>query len=224
MTTQSTSRMLMELFDTLQDRFGPRNWWPAETPLEVMVGAVLTQNTAWRNVEKAIASLKETGMLDAHALHTTGNAELAALIRPAGYYNLKAVRLKNLMRFVVEECDGRLDKLFAQDPESLRGRLLAVKGVGPETADSILLYAGNLPSFVVDAYTLRILTRHGLVPEKSGYEATRRFFMDHLPPDARLYNEFHALLVSLGHHYCRRKPRCAPCPLGPNRAAAPPAT
>ena len=207
---------LMNVFELLLGHFGPRRWWPGETPLEVMVGAVLTQNTAWKNVVKAIAALKEADALDARILHQMDDGRLAQLIRPAGYFNVKASRLKNLMSFVMEESGGDLRVLFSTGMDGLRQKLLAVKGVGPETADSILLYAGQLPSFVVDAYTIRVLSRHGLAGKDSSYEDVRRLFMKNLPEDVPLYNEFHALLVAVGHHFCRKSnPLCEGCPLEP---------
>jgi endonuclease-3 related protein len=204
----------LDIYQRLSSRFGPRHWWPGETPLEIMVGAVLTQNTAWKNVEKAIRALKGTGNLSLSALYQIPPDKLANLIRPAGYYNLKAGRLKNLIAFVYEESEGDLDRFFNGEVEFLRSRLLSVKGIGPETADSILLYAGGLPTFVVDAYTFRMLSRHRLIEEKSSYERVRRLFMEHLPSQPALYNEFHALIVELGKNYChKRKPACESCPL-----------
>lgn len=204
----------MDIYHRLSSHFGPRHWWPGDTPLEVMVGAVLTQNTAWKNVEKAIVALKATENLTLSALYHIPLYELAHLIRPAGYYNLKASRLKNLIVFAYEESGGELTRFFNGDVELLRNRLLTVKGIGPETADSILLYAGGLPTFVVDAYTMRMLTRHCLLEEKSSYETVRRLFMDNIPPQPTLYNEFHALIVELGKNYChKRKPACESCPL-----------
>jgi endonuclease III related protein len=206
--------ILMEIYTRLYNHFGPRHWWPGDTQLEIMVGAVLTQNTAWKNVEKALAVLKTTGNLNLAALYYISPHELAQLIRPAGYYNLKASRLKNLIAFVFEESAGELKRFFNGEVERLRNRLLAVKGIGPETADSILLYAAGLSTFVVDAYTIRVLARHGLIESKSSYETVRKLFMDCLPPQPSLYNEFHALIVALGKHYChKKKPLCESCPL-----------
>jgi len=196
------------------DALGPSHWWPAATPFEVAVGAVLTQNTNWGNVERAIANLKAGGGFEARALAALPDEVLAERIRPAGYFRLKARRLKNLLTMLVRECDGDITGLAGQDMETIRGKLLAVSGVGPETADSILLYALGYPSFVVDAYTARICQRHGLTPEDAGYEELRTFFMDGLPDDVSLYNEFHALLVRVGNAWCRpRVPQCRECPL-----------
>ncbi|MGE4553474.1 MAG: endonuclease III domain-containing protein [Desulfovibrionaceae bacterium] len=195
---------------------GPSHWWPGETPFEVLVGAVLTQNTNWGNVERAIANLKAAGVLDPHAMYALPPAELSELIRPAGYFRVKAGRLRNVLAWLLEQCDGDMAGLAERDLAELRPSILEVKGVGPETADSILLYALNLPTFVVDAYTFRILGRHGLVAEDADYHALRAEFMDHLPEEAPLFNEYHALLVRVGKDFCRkRQPRCDACPLSP---------
>jgi len=202
------------MVSAMLDALGPSHWWPAATPFEVAVGAVLTQNTNWGNVERAIANLKAGGGFEVRALAALPDEVLAERIRPAGYFRLKARRLKNLLAMLVRECDGDITGLAGQDMETIRGKLLAVSGVGPETADSILLYALGYPSFVVDAYTARICQRHGLTPEDAGYEELRTFFMDGLPDDVSLYNEFHALLVRVGNAWCRpRTPQCRECPL-----------
>lgn len=194
--------------------FGPQHWWPGESPFEVMVGAVLTQNTNWGNVEQAIGRLKQGGILSPQAIYEIPLSLLSSYIQPAGYYNIKAGRLKNLVSFFVEEYEANTEKMFTEDTETLRQKLLAIKGVGPETADSILLYAGHKPAFVVDAYTQRVMSRHLLVVEDSDYEELRAFFMDRLPRDAALFNEFHALFVKLGKAYCKKKiPLCQDCPL-----------
>jgi endonuclease-3 related protein len=208
-----TGRELMEMFDLMLAHFGPQKWWPADTALEMIVGAVLTQNTSWKNVEKAIANLKGKGLLSVTGLHAMSPGDLAEEIRPAGYFNVKAKRLKNLIAFIVERYDADLSALLADETGRLREGLLSVKGIGPETADSILLYAAHRPVFVVDAYTFRILARHGMVDESAGYEALQSLFVDHLPDDAGLFNEFHALMVQTGKAYCRRTPRCTECPL-----------
>ncbi len=199
----------------LHRRYGPQHWWPGETPFEVMVGAVLTQNTAWGNVEKAIANLRASGALDARALLALPDAELAERIRPAGYFNVKARRLKSLCGFLLEEgVAAQPARLRERAPlPELRRRLLAVHGVGEETADSILLYALGLPVFVVDAYTRRIFGRLGLLEGRETYAAIRRAFEEHLPADAALFNEYHALVVQLGKAVCRPRPRCGECPL-----------
>ncbi|WP_309474768.1 endonuclease III domain-containing protein [Dissulfurirhabdus thermomarina] len=205
---------LDRFYHQLYRHFGPQGWWPGQTPLEICVGAILTQNTNWRNVERAIAALAARGLITSvEALERVPEPELAELIRPAGYFNVKARRLKDFLRFVREGFGGDLGAMLAEALETIRPRLLAVRGIGPETADSILLYAGSHATFVVDAYTRRILGRHGIAPG-AGYETVRELFMSHLPRDAALYNEYHALLVALGKHRCRpRQPRCGGCPL-----------
>ena len=208
------SEKLQDIHRLLLAHFGPQEWWPAESPFEVMVGAVLTQNTNWTNVSRAIANLREEGLLSLEALAALPVEVLAAQIRPAGYYNLKAARLKNLLRLIADDYQGRLADFLAEETEVLRERLLAVKGIGPETADSIILYAAHRPVFVVDAYTHRILFRHHLIAENDGYEEIQDLFMSTLPRDAALYNEYHALLVRLGKEFCKKSnPRCPECPL-----------
>jgi len=210
---EAVTDRLMSIYDRLLSHFGPRGWWPGDTAFEVMVGAVLTQNTAWTNVAKAIARLKSAGVLSPDGLARISRAELAALIRPAGYYNLKTDRLKSLVDLVMEDGDDDPPRLLRRPLPKLRANLLAVKGIGPETADSILLYAAGYPVFVVDAYTRRILSRHGLIPVEASYDQLQQLFMDHLSPNVSLFNEFHALIVALGHRYCKTKPRCQDCPL-----------
>lgn len=208
------SNKIQEIYQILFDRFGPQHWWPGETPFEVMVGAVLTQNTNWTNVSRAIANLRQANLLSFQALHALPPALLAEKIRPAGYFNLKTARLKNLLNLIATEYQGRLADFFAEETAALRQKLLAVKGVGPETADSIVLYAANKPAFVVDAYTYRILSRHSLIVEDAGYDEIQELFVGALSEDVRLYNEYHALLVKLGKEFCRKsKPACAACPL-----------
>jgi endonuclease-3 related protein len=201
-------------YRALLRRFGPRGWWPAETPFEVMVGAILTQNTAWTNVEKAILNLKALGLLDPRRLQEVDAATLAAALRPAGYYNVKAKRLKSFIDWFMARAGGDAEKLRGADPTGLREELLEVRGIGRETADSILLYALGVPVFVVDAYTHRVLSRHGLVPEEGAtYEEMQELFEKALPRDVKLYNEFHALIVTVGKEFCRPRPRCDTCPL-----------
>lgn len=179
-----------------------------------MVGAVLVQNTAWRNVERAIENLREAGLMEPRALYAVPEPQLAELIRPAGYYQVKARRLRNLLRLIVERYDGALDAMFRTDLTTLREELLGVSGIGPETADAILLYAGGLPTFVVDTYTHRALARHGWIRYDAGYHEIKDHFESSLPADAALYNEYHALLVRLGKEYCRKTgPKCEACPL-----------
>ncbi len=208
-------RLLREMYAAMHARLGPSGWWPGETPLEICVGAVLTQNTAWTNVEKAIHRLREAGALaDGQTLLALPEAELSELIRPAGFFRLKAVRLRNLLRFLDDACGFDFGVLARQELHDLRPRLLGVSGIGPETADSVLLYAVGLPTFVVDAYTRRILHRHAMVPEDIPYHDLRDVFMDVLDPDVDFYNEYHALIVRVAKDWCRaRAPRCADCPL-----------
>ncbi len=206
---------LLALHRAMLEALGPSHWWPGESPFEVMVGAILTQNTSWANVAKAIATLRAADLLDPERLDAVPVDELAELIRPAGYFRLKAGRLKHFLAFLRENAYD-LPALAARDTAALRQDLLAVTGIGPETADSILLYALGHPVFVVDAYTRRIASRHGLVPEDIDYHELQSFFADALPPDPALFNEYHALLVRVGHGYCRKsKPDCAACPLQP---------
>jgi len=206
--------LFLNMFSAMLDALGPSRWWPADSPFEMAVGAILTQNTNWGNVERAIANLRQAGVLAPRSLFALPDDALAELIRPAGYFRLKARRLKNLLAFVNGELDGDIAALGREDMAVARQRLLAVSGVGPETADSILLYGLGMPSFVADAYTARISSRHGLLPEEAGYDELRELFMDALPRDVSLYNEFHALLVRVGNGWCRpRAPRCETCPL-----------
>lgn len=207
--------VLLGYYRAMLSASGPRNWWPAKTPFEVCVGAVLTQNTAWKGVEKAISNLEGAGALDPRTLHTLSLPDLERLIHPAGYFRVKARRLRNLLDYLAASCDFDLGLLAGRDMDAVRGELLEVSGIGPETADSILCYALGMPSFVVDAYTRRILSRHGLLPEDADYEETRDFFMDVLDPDPALLGDFHAQLVGVGNRYCKtRNQLCDTCPLG----------
>ena len=209
------SDKLKQIYKLLLKAYGPQKWWPAESSLEVMVGAVLTQNTNWQGVEKAIANLKRVNLLDPHKLKAIPTEELSRLIKPAGYFNLKARRLKNLIGMVVEAYGGDLVAMGQTETAQLRQELLLVNGVGPETADSILLYAFHRPIFVVDTYTYRVTNRHALVEEEVNYQALQAFFMQHLPLDVDMFNEYHALLVKVGKLHCKRKARCEGCPLEP---------
>ena len=204
---------LLNIYQTLLKQFGPQQWWPGDTPFEVLVGAVLTQNTNWTNVSLAIDNLQGAGLLNQEALHDLPVAMLADYIRPSGYYNLKANRLKNLLDMIASH-EGGLNELFLLDTIPLREKLLSVKGIGPETADSICLYAADKPTFVVDAYTHRIFSRHNILPEEADYHEIQELFMDSLPEDTALYNEYHALIVRLGKEFCKKsKPLCDSCPL-----------
>ncbi len=211
---QEKSNPFLRVYDTLYAHFGPQDWWPGETSLEVVVGAVLTQNTNWINVEKAIGNLKDGGQLSFSALQDMPLELLAEQIRPSGYYNIKASRLKNLLQMIVDEYEGELEFLFADNLENSRENLLKVKGVGPETADSILLYAAEKPIFVIDTYTHRVFSRHQLVEEENDYYTLQQEFMDSLPEDVSLFNEYHALIVAVAKEFCKKtNPRCSECPL-----------
>ena len=205
--------ILTDVYDRLFQAYGPQGWWPGESPFEVMIGAILVQNTSWKNVEKAIQNLIRSDLLSVGELHDVPQDELQELIRPAGYYRIKAGRLRHLLDFLVDGYDGSVTAMFETELATLRQELLGVHGVGPETADSILLYAGHLPTFVVDTYTHRVLARHGWIGFDAGYDEIKEHFEDNLPEDVALYNEFHALLVRVGHVHCRKTPRCEGCPL-----------
>ncbi len=204
---------LLNIFDILLDTFGERHWWPGETPLEIIIGAVLTQNTSWKNVEKAIVNLKEAGLMDIGRLYGAPHAVVAEKIRSSGYYNLKTIRLKNVIKVIYEEYDASIEQLKQKELVALRERLLAIKGVGEETADSIVLYALEKPVFVIDAYTKRFLANHGLYKEKCTYGQAQEFFTSNLPRDVYLFNEYHALIIALGQQYCFKMPKCEECPL-----------
>jgi len=206
-------RLFMNIYRRLYKAYGPRHWWPGETSFEVMVGAILTQNTSWKNVEKAIQKLKGKELLNPEGIHCLKKKELAPLIRSSGYYRIKADRLKAFIDFLYEEFDGDLEKMRKRKLEQLREKLLGVKGIGPETADSILLYGLKKSIFVIDAYTKRVLSRHGIVSEKASYEEVQKIFMDYLPRDEKVFNEYHALFVHLGKMVCKKIPRCDVCPL-----------
>jgi len=211
----NTGPLLMRYFTAMSQNLGPMNWWPARTPFEVIVGAILTQNTSWGNVERAIANLRSAQMLTPSAISAARMARLAALVRPSGYFRQKAKKLKAFVRFLQREYGGSLKRMFATPTEVLREKLLSVHGIGPETADSILLYAGKHAVFVVDAYTHRIFGRHGITNGKPEYENVRALVEAALPRDSQLFNEFHALVVNTAKNWCRKKePRCAECPLG----------
>ena len=239
---KSTSQ-IVAYYSALYARWGPQNWWPADSRLEVIVGAYLTQNTNWSNVEKAIANLRRAGVLSVQGLRRISLRRLETLVRPSGYFRQKAKKLKTFVRFLGKHYSGSLDRMLAQPTSKLREELLALNGVGPETADSILLYAGNHPVFVVDAYTRRVLERHGLITKKATYEEIRALLEQTLSnatgqdlaferrgadprhPVSRMsrrgsrsdlaqhYNELHALIVRVGNQYCRSTPRCEECPL-----------
>jgi endonuclease-3 related protein len=204
---------LLDIYTRLYERYGAQDWWPGDTPFEIVVGAILTQNTNWKNVEKAIANLKNADCLTPETLHDLPTQELAKLIRPAGYFNIKAQRLKHFLDWLFDNHDGMLESLEPLALSTLREQLLGIKGIGPETADSICLYGFAKPIFVVDTYTARIFGRHGMIEAPSGYEQIQEMFHGDLEHDAALFNEFHALIVRVGKEYCKPKPGCDGCPL-----------
>jgi endonuclease-3 related protein len=208
-----TRRRLRAVYHRLLRRFGHAGWWPGETAFEVCVGAVLTQNTSWGNVEKVLGRLRRSGRLSFEGLRALPASRLAPLIRSSGSYNVKARRLRALLDFLASEYGGRTEAMRREDPSVLRGKLLCVPGIGPETADSIALYAAGHAFFVIDAYTRRVFARLGLVRGDESYDALQRFFMERLPPDATLYNDYHAQIVRLAKDVCRPRPRCGECPL-----------
>ncbi len=208
---EGLSRALLDIYQRLLTAYGPQHWWPGEGPFEMMVGALLTQNTAWTNVDKAIKNLKAAAVLSPGAIRALPLDRLSSLVYPCGYYNIKAARLKALVNWLGEKYRDDLDRLFRNGVENLRQELLSVHGIGQETADSIILYAANKPAFVIDAYTRRILRRVGLAPETDSYGAYQVLFMDNLSANAGLFNEYHALLVRLGKDACRRRPVCRRC-------------
>jgi len=213
-TGEENSNLFLRVYDRLYAHYGPQYWWPGESNLEIMVGAVLTQNTNWTNVEKALANLKNSDQLSFSCLHNMPIEELAEYIRPAGYYNIKARRLKNLFQMIEDEYEGEITFLFEDSLDESRENLLRVKGVGPETADAILLYAAKKPAFVIDTYTHRVFSRHELVEEDTDYYSLQQEFLDSLPEDVALFNEFHALIVAVAKEFCKKKkPRCSNCPL-----------
>ena len=213
MTDTSDSERIRNFYSALYERYGPQNWWPARTRLECAAGAILTQNTSWRNVEKAIAALRKNSMLSAEKLRSVSHERLAVLIRPCGYHNLKAKRLKNFVDFLFARYGGEMENMLAEDAGKLREKLLSVNGIGEETADSILLYALGKPVFVVDNYSRRILSRHHLIPERASYAKIQKLFAQSLPSDAEVFGEYHALIVKTGKLHCAKTPRCEGCPL-----------
>ncbi len=204
---------LLQVYRKLYSFYGTQGWWPGDSPIEIAIGAILTQNTNWANVEKAINNLKRHDLLTAQALYNLHCLTLAELIRPAGYYNVKAKRLKAFIDFLVLNYGGCMKRMKEDDTASLRNKLLGVHGIGNETADSILLYALDKPVFVIDTYTKRVLSRHGIIDYKTSYEEYQKMFHDELDVDTALFNEYHALFVMVGKQYCRPKPVCDKCPL-----------
>lgn len=208
-----TKNRLLRIYEKLNRFYGDLHWWPGETPFEVCVGAVLTQNTNWSNVEKAIGRLRVRGVLEPCALFGLDDESLADLIRPSGYFRVKARRLKAFLAVLCGEYAGDVERMLSGELVATRQRLLEIPGIGEETADSMLLYGGGRPVFVVDAYTRRILARHGLIEGKPSYGEIQRLFMANLPPDTDLYNQYHALIVETAKRYCRKEPDCGECPL-----------
>lgn len=205
---------LIEIYNLLYDTFGPQYWWPAQDDFEVIVGTILTQSVAWTNVEKAIANLKNYELCSIDKILSADMEFLALLIRSTRYYNQKAVRLKDFCQHIKENYDGNINKLFEKDMDALRSELLTIKGIGKETADSIILYAAKKPIFVVDAYTRRIFSRLGYFDKDITYQKMQDFFMEHLPKNVELFNEYHALIVKLGKDCCKnKKSNCQQCPL-----------
>jgi len=204
----------LDVYERLSAHYGPQHWWPADSPFEILVGAVLTQNTSWGNVILAIANLKDADCLNYTAMQSMPVETLAEYIRPSGYYNIKAVRLKNLLQMIEDEYEGELQFLCDDSLDGARENLLRVKGVGPETADAILLYVAEKPIFVIDTYTHRVFSRHEIVLEDIDYYGLQQEFLDNLPEDIVLFNEFHGLIVAVAKEFCKkRKPRCKECPL-----------
>lgn len=207
------NKKLTEIYKKLYNAFGPQHWWPGDTPFEVAVGAILTQNTSWGNVEKAINNLKKEKVLSAKVIHDMPVKKLASLIRPVGYFNIKAKRLKAFIDFLMNDYHGSMKQMGREEMHSLREKLLNVNGIGPETADSILLYALDKPIFVIDAYTKKILSRHNILEHDESYDKFQGLFHSSLKRDDKLFNEYHALFVTAGKTFCKTKPLCKSCPL-----------
>jgi endonuclease III related protein len=207
------SQRLLRIFEALLMSFGKRYWWPGESQLEIALGAILTQNTAWSNVEKAIQNLRNKSLLDVKKLYEIDTAYLGEIIKPSGFFNIKSKRLKNFVKLLYEEYSENINNLEKMENKALRKLLLSIDGIGFETADSIMLYALNKPIFVVDAYTKRFLKNHKIYSNSLDYHEIQNFFMDNLPHDIYLFNEFHALIVYLCQHYCKKMPNCTRCPL-----------
>jgi len=208
-----TRRALLAIYGALRKHYGHRHWWPGETPFEVIVGAILTQNAAWKNVEQAVGNLKNEGLLSPYKMSRVPFRRLARLIRPAGYFNVKARRIRHFLAFLTDRYGQDLKRMFDTPYRKLREELLGVNGIGEETADSILLYAGQRPTFVVDAYTRRIFTRHRFLTGREKYDEIQKIFTRLLPRKTALYNDYHAQVVEIGKDYCRTTPRCTNCPL-----------
>jgi endonuclease-3 related protein len=206
-------KRLLNIFHTLLESFGKRNWWPGETEIEIIIGAVLTQNTSWKNVEKAITNLRNDNALNIDVLYKMDKERLAYLIKPSGFYNIKSKRLMNLINVLHDDMSGNIYDLKEIDMWDIRDKLLGINGIGRETADSIILYALNKPIFVIDAYTKRFLNNHGIHDGNKSYDELQDLFMKNLPHDTYLFNEFHALIVCLCQRFCKKAPLCRGCPL-----------
>ena len=209
----SRKELILHIYDLLLKKFGHRDWWPADSPFEVIIGAILTQNTAWTNVEKAISNLKRSNVLSPVKIQALTLPELAMLIKPSGFYNQKAKRLKEVVGYLNDHYNGLVDNMCEKDSHTLREELLSIKGIGKETADSIILYACSKPVFVVDSYTHRVFFRHGMIEEQMEYDEIQEMFMDNLNHEYKMFNEYHALIVEVAKNYCRTKPLCEGCPL-----------
>ena len=214
---ESFNKTVRSIYRKLFSFYGPRGWWPGDSPFEVAVGAILTQNTNWSNVEKAIGNLKLHDVLGAESLNEMPDQRLAQLIRPAGYYNIKTKRLKAFLRFLMDEYGGDMARMAGTPTDRLRRDLLAINGIGKETADSILLYALERPVFVIDAYTKRVMSRHGIMDAAASYDEYQDLFHSSLDSDTVLFNEYHALIVNVGKEFCKPQPRCNGCPLENNK-------
>lgn len=212
--TAHLKELLEKIYKKLLSTFGPQGWWPASSPFEVAIGAILTQNTNWKNVEKAINNLKKNNLLIPKKLKEIDDKKLSTLIKSAGYYNQKSKKIKEFVKFLIEKYGGDMSRMGEEDPEKLREEFLKIKGIGKESADSILLYALEKPVFVVDAYTYRIMLRHGLIYEDITYDELKETFEKNLSKDVKIFNEYHALLVKVGKEFCKKSlPRCNDCPL-----------
>ncbi len=212
--TNDVSKYLCRVYDLLLERYGPQNWWPADTPLEMIIGAILVQSTAWANAAKALAALRSAGALNVATLAELSKTDIGDLVRSSGFYTIKARRVKAFADHVIRRHGGDLDAMLSQDPETLRSELLSIHGIGRETADCILLYAAGNPKFVIDEYTRRIMGRLGLVPDpRAPYPDLQAFFEDSLPADTQMLAEYHALLIALAKDVCRKRPDCPRCAL-----------
>jgi endonuclease-3 related protein len=206
------SKTVKNIYQTLLKHYGPQHWWPGDTPFEVMVGAILTQRTSWRNVEQAIKNLKKAGLMTADSIAGSSVDKIRSLVRPSGFYNVKAERLFSLARYLNENYDSPED-IFKNDIQDVREELLGLRGIGKETADSMILYAGNNPIFVVDAYTKRMCERLDIPVKSLDYDDLQSYFQEAMPKDANIYKEFHALIVIHGKEMCKTRPVCKGCPL-----------